>query len=201
MCVATSSSAPRSISVTINEPFSVSFQRSATGVVVEFNVHGGPQKNSGCLSYFDSPRSRHGELRLPPPGSVEGKFDAGFEAQAKMAGAMMAQGAESYAKTMQMFQNFSFTPRPSSSCPRIANAAHSESLATMLCSVVWFDWAKGYGFASPVQPGHCDVIIYNQELRAAGIDDLEKGTLLKLTFDPSEYTARRRPRALLVQWP
>ena len=144
-------SSPRSISVAINEPFSVSFQRSATGVVVDFKF-GGSQKTSDSLSYLTPPTLNHHTLR------------------------------------------------PESSRPMIANAPHSgRSLATMLCSVKWFDSSKGYGFAGPIEPGHPDVIIFDAELRAGGVVDPEPRTLLMLTFDPSEYTVHRRPKARAVR--
>jgi len=149
------SSAPRSISVAIDEPFSVSFQRSATGVVVEFKV-GGSQKTSGSLSFLS--------------------------------------------QTSMLPQALPHTLRPATSRPMIANAPHSGSLVTMLCSVQWFSSSKGYGFASPIEPGHPDVCIFDAELRAAGVVDPEPRTFLKLTFDPSQYTVHRRPKALAVQW-
>jgi hypothetical protein len=156
--------APRSVSVTIDEPFSVSFQRTASGVVVDFNV-GGSQKTPGSLSYLPPPSSRHGPARLAlPPSHLR-------------------------------------TPRAAVSRPMIANAPHSGSLVTMLCSVIWFDSTKGYGFAGPIEPGHPDVAIYDAQLRAAGVVDPEPRTFLMLTFNPSEYTVRRRPKALAVQLP
>jgi hypothetical protein len=154
-------SAPRSISVAIDEPFSVSFQRTATGVVVDFKVGGSP-KTCNSLSYLPPATSR---LALPAPPL--------------------------------------YTPRNDSAAsrPMIANAAHSGSLVTMLCSVVWFDSSKGFGFAGPIEPGHPDVMISEKELHAAGVFDPEPRTLLMLTFNPSEYTVRRRPKALVVRLP
>jgi cold shock CspA family protein len=98
--------------------------------------------------------------------------------------------------------NFSLhTPRPAASCPMIASAPHSGSLVTMLCIVKWFDSAKGFGFAVPIEPGHPDVFLDDEQLRASGVADPEPRTFLKLTFDPSRYTAHRRPKALAVQLP
>ncbi len=96
-----------------------------------------------------------------------------------------------------------YTPRSGSAAsrPMIANAAHSSSLVTMLCSVVWFDSSKGFGFAGPIEPGHPDVKISEKELHAAGVFDPEPRTLLMLTFNPSAYTVRRRPKALVVRLP
>jgi hypothetical protein len=152
-------SAPRSISIAIDEPFSVSFQRTATGVVVDFKV-GGSQRGSHSYVPPATPR-----LALPAPPLHNPRCGS------------------------------------AASRPMIANAAHSGSLVTMLCSVVWFDSSKGFGFAGPVEPGHPDVMICEKELHAAGVVDPEPRTFLMLTFNPSEYTVRRRPKALAVRLP
>jgi cold shock CspA family protein len=71
----------------------------------------------------------------------------------------------------------------------------------MLCTVKWFDSAKGYGFAAPIEPGHPDVVLFDDVLRAFAVAEPQPRTLLRLTFDPSQYTAHRRPKALAVQLP